>query len=202
METTMTLDYQHYFENGVSYPDYYEGVAAAAQRNDLEGNDTHIPLNFQRMKRLGKTFHMNDDTAAVLRGLTGKIHWLVISENWCGDSAQLSPVMNALAEASEGKIDLRFVYRDQEPALMDAHLTHGKRSIPILIQLDADFRVTGTWGPRPAAAQALTLQLKSDPATAANYSEVLHKWYADDKQQAIQAELQQLLTRTAPASAI
>ena len=45
------------------------------------------------------------------------------------------------------------------------------------------------WGPRPQFAMELVARIKSDPGTAHLYSEELHKWYAKDKQIAIQTEL-------------
>jgi hypothetical protein len=42
--------------------------------------------------------------------------WLVISEGWCGDAAQLLPIINKMAVES-GKIDLRIVLRDENEEL-------------------------------------------------------------------------------------
>ena len=43
-----------------------------------------------------------------LQNLEKEYTWLVISESWCGDAAQLLPIINKMAEISE-KIDLRMV---------------------------------------------------------------------------------------------
>ena len=48
-------------------------------------------------------------------------------------------------------------------------------------------------GTRPQEAMALVKRIKSDPAIAHTYSQEVHKWYAQDKQQNIQAELAVLL---------
>ena len=45
----------------------------------------------------------------------------------------------------------------------------------------------------PKEAMALVKRIKSDPAIAHTYSQEVHKWYAQDKQQNIQAELAVLL---------
>jgi hypothetical protein len=90
---------------------------------------------------------------------------------------------------------MKIVYRDQHLKLIDAHLTNGGRAIPKLIQLDSHFNITGLWGPRPNEAQKLVKALKSNPDTAAKYNEHLHKWYAENKQQAIQAELELLVKK-------
>jgi hypothetical protein len=120
--------------------------------------------------------------------------WLILNEHWCGDGAQIVPVQAAIALASKGRIEARVLFRDQNLELMDQFLTNGGRSIPKTIQLDSEFRVTTSWGSRPAEAQELVMRVKADPERAHLYSEELHKWYAVDRQQAIQSELRMLLS--------
>ena len=103
--------------------------------------------------------------------------------------------LNAIVEFSEGKIEMKLVYRDQNDELMNAYLTKETRSIPKLIQLDKHFKVTGIWGPRPTMAQKLVKELKSNPATAATYANELHLWYAKNKQQDLEEEVSKLLFR-------
>lgn len=188
-------DYQHYFEKGISYSEYLENMTEEAE-NPIDSPNSHfVPMNLQRAKRIGKTVKLTDDILATLNRLQHPIKWLVISEHWCGDASQIMPVLHQIAANSNGKIDMRIVYRDQHLELMDAHLTGTSRSIPKLIQLDQQFGITATWGPRSAEAQRMVLELKSNPETAATYSEILHTWYAKDKQQAIQQELNLLLSK-------
>lgn len=186
-------EYALHFEHAMPYQIYFDGLIAEASGTSQNHNSQYLPINLQRSKRIAKTIKLSDEIIEALNNLHHKINWLVISENWCGDSAQVLPVINAIAEASKGKINLRIVYRDQNPDLMNAHLTNGSRSIPILIQLDANFAFINEWGPRPKEAQQLVKALKSNPETAPTYSEKLHKWYADDKTVSIQKELLKLL---------
>ena len=188
-------DYKSYFEKGISYSQYFENTEKESLEARKEGNAVYVPQNLQRMKRIAKTLRLNEDIIQAVKELTHKANWLVISEHWCGDASQSLPVLNALVQLSDGKIDLKIVYRDENLELMDAHLTGTSRSIPKLIQLDSHFNITGIWGPRPSVAQKLVLDLKKNPETAKNYNEVLHKWYADDKQQAIQKEVLKLLQK-------
>lgn len=145
------------------------------------------------MLRVGKTHSVSAQLADQVTRLKQKIYWLVLTEHWCGDAAQSLPVFNKIAEMSEGKIEMKLVYRDQNPKLMDAYLTNRTRSIPKLIQLNEQFNVTGIWGPRPTEAQKLVKRLKSDAATATAYANELHLWYAKDNQQSLEAEISKLL---------
>jgi thioredoxin-like negative regulator of GroEL len=145
------------------------------------------------MRRIGKTVELLPEVVEAIAGVPQGTHWLVLSEPWCGDAAQSLPVLAAIAEQSGGKIEIKIVYRDANPELMDAYLTGQSRAIPKLVQLDSHLNVTGIWGPRPTVAQKMVLELRSDPQTAPKYAELLHKWYADDRQESIQRELVKLL---------
>ena len=149
----------------------------------------YINLNQRRMHRVEKTFVAGEAITEQVKNLQHKIYWLILTEHWCGDASQTLPVFNKLAELSEGKIEMKLVYRDQNDELMNAYLTNGTRSIPKLIQLDEHCNITGIWGPRPTVAQSLVKELKSNPATAATYANELHLWYAKDKQQSLEAEI-------------
>lgn len=197
METNIVFtpaDNKLYFNKALTYQDYFNRVEKDAALNDTTDELlSKVPLNLQRMKRINKTFQLTDEAKKALSNNTKKRKWLVITENWCGDSAQITPVINALAENSGDKIEVKYIYRDSNPDLINAHLTNGGRAIPKLIELDENFEVTAEWGPRPAEAIALVKQLKSNPETASNYAEHLHKWYTTNKQVAIQNEIAELL---------
>jgi thioredoxin-like negative regulator of GroEL len=118
---------------------------------------------------------------------------LVLNEFWCGDGAQILPVHEAVVARSEGTLEARVLMRDQHDEVMSMFLTKGARSIPKTVLLDAQCRVLGTWGPRPSEAMELVRRLKFNPETAPTYNHDLHKWYAHDRQHAIQREMAVLL---------
>ncbi|MFD1872139.1 thioredoxin family protein [Hymenobacter bucti] len=147
-------------------------------------------LNVQRMHRLDKTVKLQPDLAAAAAGLQGNYCWLVITEGWCGDAAQIVPVLEAVAQASQGHISTRYVLRDEHPALIDQYLTGGSRAIPKLVVLDpATLTEITHWGPRPALARALVQRLKAEGMPHDDFIRELHTWYAHDRTQSTQAEL-------------
>ncbi len=78
---------------------------------------------------------------------------LAVSEDWCGDSVNILPWIDAL-DAGSPLVELRVIERDQHLGLMDEHLTNGRsRSIPIVILLDDRFMERAWWGPRALAMQ-------------------------------------------------
>ena len=118
---------------------------------------------------------------------------LVLNEFWCGDGAQILPVHEAMVVATEGKLEVRVLMRDAHLEVMDLFLTNGGRAIPKTVLMNEALEVLGTWGPRPSEAMDLVKRIKSDPEVAHTYSQQVHKWYTQDKQQNIQAELAVLL---------
>ena len=151
----------------------------------------YTSLNDHRMSRLDKTTKLNPELVEALEGIPQKQYWLVLTEGWCGDAAQIVPILAKMAEAAPD-VELRLLLRDEHLDLMDQYLTNGGRSIPKLIVVDAEtYEEKGSWGPRPAPVQEMVMARKNDP-NAEPYSEFVKKvqlWYAKDRTQTTQAEL-------------
>jgi thioredoxin-like negative regulator of GroEL len=193
--TLTKSDYEGYLQKGIGYTEYKQQMAEDLAVNVDFKIKEYINLNQRRMYRVEKTFEISADMVTQIKNLKHKAYWLILTEHWCGDASQTLPVFNVIAELSKGKIEMKLVYRDQHPELMDAYLTNETRSIPKLIQLDEHYNVTAFWGPRPSVAQQLVKQLKANPATAATYANELHLWYAKDKQQSLESEIAKLIFR-------
>lgn len=188
-------DYKNYFQKAISYDQYKKQMAEELALNPDLKIKQYINLNQRRMHRVEKTYTPSAEIITQVKNLKHKTYWLIVTEHWCGDASQSLPALNAVAELSEGKIEMKLVYRDQNDELMNAYLTNGTRSIPKLVQLDEHYNVTAIWGPRPTIAQKLVKELKSNPATAATYVNELHLWYAKNKQQDLEKEMAQVLFR-------
>ncbi|QPH37772.1 thioredoxin family protein [Pedobacter endophyticus] len=195
------VNYKEYFdEQGIDYLTYRLLVDDLLLEGKTTGPDNseamlqYSKMNVQRMSRIDKTAALNESLMSTISGLTKNYKFLVITEGWCGDAAQIIPVFNKIATESLGKIALRFVLRDKNLPLIDAHLTNGGRAIPVLIILNesAD-QVLATWAPRPQVLQGLLSEWKKETSDMSILSEKLHGWYAKDKTQTTQAELTSLL---------
>ncbi|MBS3993885.1 MAG: thioredoxin family protein [Bacteroidetes bacterium] len=189
---------QQSLQNSLSYTAYRQLI------NDLltEGKSTGTTenpdylqfseLNKSRMNRLDKTLKVLENHKQKLLKLTTSYTWLVISEGWCGDAAQILPVLNKLAEVSDN-IDLRIVIRDENLELMDQFLTNGNRAIPILLILDAEMNVVNQWGPRPLTATQMVLDYKTKYGLLdADFKIQLQTWYNENKGIEIQNEVMNL----------
>ncbi|MDY0903700.1 thioredoxin family protein [Pedobacter sp. CFBP9032] len=182
----------------------YQTYRALVDQLLLEGKSTseasydlhYTKMNVQRMTRVDKTVSLTDELSSTIDHLKENYKFLVITEGWCGDAAQIVPVFNKIAVASLGKIDLKFVLRDKNLPLIDAHLTNGGRAIPVLIVLNetAD-QVLATWAPRPKVLQELLREWKKETTEMPVLAEKLHSWYAKDKTQSTQAELKSVFEK-------
>lgn len=185
------------WEQADSITEHLDGLMAATPRDEEDAPyDKYIPINQKRVKRIRKALAkrgLRDELAAAATSLPRGARMLVLNEFWCGDGAQILPVHEAIALASEGAVDVRVLMRDDNLEVMDLFLTNGGRSIPKTVLLDVEGQVLGTWGPRPEEAMDLVKRIKSDPAIAHTYSQEVHRWYTQDGTQATQAELAVLL---------
>lgn len=191
MMTLTNIDYQNYFNKAISYDQYLRNFQDEIDQGEKSKYAQYLPQNWRRQSRLDRKLKLTETLNATIGELDKDLNWLVITEHWCGDASQINPIINKTAQESNGKINVKFIYRDENEELIDAHLTDGRsRSIPILIQLDNDYKVIGTYGPRPEEAQklAMSLLIKGE-----DYSIPLHSWYARDKQKSIQKDIEQLL---------
>ena len=163
-----------------------EGKTSGA--NQSQGYVDYTRLNRQRMRRLVKECVLSQETVRVVSARPAQWVWLVITEAWCGDSAQCLPVVEMIASANGG-IRTRYVWRDDNPALMDRYLTNGKRMIPKVICLDAaTLADRWTWGPRPEKATPYFQEMQASGLPGLEIAENMQRWYLADAQQSIQAD--------------
>ncbi len=138
-------------------------------------------LNDKRMDRLDKTLKLSEETINSIQNLASSFSFLVISEGWCGDSAQVLPILNKIATSSSN-IDLKIVFRDENEDLMNQFLTNGSKSIPKVIIVDANNKVINSWGPRPSIATKMVLDYKEKHGIIdAEFKKDLQLWYNKDK---------------------
>lgn len=199
------LNYNQIFDKeGLTYANYRELVNQLLAEAKTTGDDHseemlhYTKMNVQRMNRVEKTTVLNDALLNTVAQIKGKYRFLVITEGWCGDAAQIVPVIAKLVSIAPDHFDLKLVLRDQNLPLIDAHLTNGGRAIPVLLVLnEAGELALPKWGPRPANLQSLLTSWKAESTDMQLIAEKLHGWYAKDKTQSIQEELIKTLKQLA-----
>lgn len=152
-------------------------------------------LNLKRMERINKTLHLQESLIETIERLAQKQIWYVITEAWCGDSAQNLPAIVKIAEASDGKIELRIILRDENPNWIEKYHTNGGKSIPKLISFTETGEELFTWGPRPKEANFIFWEWKNNPNGKSwdDFEKELHGWYTKDKNISLQNEFDEIL---------
>jgi hypothetical protein len=132
------------------------------------------------------------ELSARVEALHGQWHLLVLSEDWCGDSINIVPIVAKLTE-SVSNMDMRILARDENLDIMDTHLTGGKsRSIPIVILLNPKFQECGRWGPRPRELQKWVVEKGMQLPKDERYKEI-RTFYARDRGLTTMHEIVQML---------
>lgn len=185
-------------DQAMTYDEYRDLLDRLIKINQTTGIDQseemlhYAKMNLQRMQRIEKTT-ITPSLQQKMEQIKSKYTFLILTEGWCGDAAQILPVLGKLATFNEN-IQLLVLLRDENLDIMDAYLTNGGRSIPKIILLETEtLKEITNWGPRPKEVQDLVLSLKKEGKSHEESNLQLHTWYAKDKTKAIQIEFEALL---------
>ncbi len=130
----MTPDYlSEQFSSALSYEKYL-----ASGKEDQQ----------QRWQRVYDAASVTAAQRELLGGFVRQMNILVVSGIWCGDCVEQCPLIQRIAEVNPGKIDLRFVERDQRPELRDKVTMNGGHRVPVVLFLAEDFYWCATAGDR------------------------------------------------------
>lgn len=182
------------FKSALSYAEYRELVDNLVAGGKTTGNSQSekllefTKLNIQRMNRIDKTVQLSSEATDKLKSQSHLMNLLLIGDAWCGDCAQIIPVVNKIVESSGGKFELRIISRDTYPDLIEKYHSNGAKAIPkVLILFGETDELLCTWGPRPKPAQEIMLNWKNNKDTISweDFEKELHLWYARDKGQTI-----------------
>ncbi len=182
-------------QRSLRYEDYIaltEDLVRNKRTTGFEQSDEMVEytkLNLQRMKRIEKTTVITEELKNTLKNITDKLYWIVITEPWCGDAANIVPLFYRISEFSDN-IEMRLFLRDENNDIMNEYLTNGTKSIPILICLDENFNEKGIWGPRPEKLKQEIIEFKSMPDfNKDELKKLIQMWYFNDKGNEIMSEL-------------
>ena len=200
LENNIAIE-KKYFDQSISYVEYRSLIDLLLLENKTTGLDQskemieYAKLNQQRMRRLDKNLQLNISLKETISKARKKYTILALTEGWCGDAAQIIPLFSKI-ENENSNFELRILLRDNHLELMDQFLTNGTRSIPKFLFTETNTRILkSVWGPRPKEAQELLDRLKVENISKSELKTQLHTWYAHDKTQSTQNEIE-IIIRT------
>lgn len=179
------MNLTQYIEKGLSYQNYLKKIEEQLSEIEAAGDPKsyakYYSINLKRIERLDKNFSLTDGQKEKLTQINSDFKLLIITEGWCGDAAQVMPVVNVMM--NEIGVEQKIVFRDEHPELMNEFLTDGAKSIPILIGVNNEGNEIFRFGPRPQYGMELLKKHKENPKeyTDEQFHQDLQVWYNQDK---------------------
>lgn len=173
------VNYRDSFEQAVPYRAFIDGVRTNAEL--WRAIAARAMIDPQQIEAVEKT---------ALRW-----HLLILADDWCGDAVNTVPYFGALGELASN-LSVRILSRDQNPGIMDAHLTNGARAVPVVILLDEQFNERACWAPRPGALQQWFTTTGRGIPKEERYREI-RRWYARDRGRTSVCEIVDLIRNAA-----
>jgi hypothetical protein len=173
------IDYQGLYAKGITFAEFLENARARRDEWRAHYNDaTVIPDLITRM-----------------RALPEKRRLLIVSEDWCSDSANTVPYIARLVDGAPERLEMRVVNSQLGKAVMEAHRTpDGRAATPTVVVLDADGRVIGAWTERPSSTQTWFLEKQNTIMQKLLHDELID-WYAKDAGKTTVSEIADILSR-------
>ena len=148
--------------------------------------------NKERSGRVHQAYEVSAKLREAIEKIDAPQLWMVLTEDWCGDSAFGLPVVVEAARLNP-LIDLRILLRDDNLDIMDQYLTGTARSIPKLVAFSEVGGERFRWGPRPEEAQRLRENLLAEGLAAGVVSKKLIEWYDEGGWKLVDDELIEVL---------
>ena len=121
------------FAVGLPYPQYVLTGTEEQQR---------------RWKQVYDVARLGDAQKQLVGGFARDMKVLIVSGIWCGDCVQQVPLLQRIAEANPGRVDLRILDRDQNRDLAEKLRINAGDRVPVALFLAEDFELCGIYGER------------------------------------------------------
>lgn len=184
----------HRMHNGLTFEQYIaiwqERLAQPMKGMDREARRYlfYRRYNMERAGRVEAAYEMSDALKAAVDAIDAPQSWLVLTEDWCVDSAFSLPIISE-AISHNPNVNMRILLRDENLDVMDRYLTNGGRSIPKLVVFDEAGQELMDWGPRPDALTRARAAWASEGVEGAMISQRSITWYEAGGWHHVDAEL-------------
>lgn len=174
-----TIDWSGVFNSGVDFKTWLERA--------------EMPEHRERMQAIYDGLTLDPVRGSIVGNLGRTAHVIAIAEDWCGDVVRFAPVIAKIADSSKGKVQLRFITRDQHPDVFVRFLTNGGEAIPKFVFLSDEFVECGNWGPMPNDCRRILSRGKGANDVGAARVRVKQMYESDPNFEAAVRELTELV---------
>ena len=184
--------------NGLTYDEYVSQWKEKLAQS-LKGLDRvarryyfYAKYNDERALRVEEAYTMSDEFEKAIDAIEKPQLWMILTEDWCLDSAYALPIIYAAAQRNS-LINIRILPRDSNLDIMDRYLTKDARSIPKVVAFTMEGEEMWTWGPRPGVLQAMRKSWKEGGEPGNVISQRSVEWYEEGGWKVIETELTEAL---------
>lgn len=175
------MNLENVLKNALSWEKYLNHIKDVIQNSSAnQATQKYYPLNLARIERLLKKIKLTEEQSKRLNALDRDVILIEITEGWCGDAAQILPVVQKMVEEND-KLSSVVVLRDSN-SFINNYLTNGGKAIPIIVGVDKNtLEELFVWGPRPHWAHEILKAYKSGKISHEEFGLELQKMYNKDK---------------------
>jgi thioredoxin-like negative regulator of GroEL len=87
-----------------------------------------------------------------------QINVIAVSGVWCGDCVRQGPMFQKIAEATNGKVQLRWLDRDEHIDLQEKVKINAGNRVPVVLFLSEDYELVGWYGDKPLSRYRIMAQ--------------------------------------------
>jgi thiol-disulfide isomerase/thioredoxin len=179
------IDWESWFEKGLGYQAFLDKYADP-QRDK------------PRWRQVYEQIRLSDGQRQLLAGFTRGMNVLCVAGAWCGDCVEQGPILARIAEAAGGKVDLRFLDRDDNPDVQDELSICGGKRVPVAVFLSEDFYECARFGDRTLSAYRQMARQRVGAACSVGAVRDEHLHAAEVQEWLDQFERVQLMLRLSP----
>jgi thiol-disulfide isomerase/thioredoxin len=99
-------------------------------------------------KRIYDQARLTDAQRTLVQSFVRPMKVIGLSGVWCGDCVQQCPLIARIAEANPGKIDLKWIDRDEHKELQEKVSINAGHRVPVLLFCAEDYHLVGWYGDR------------------------------------------------------
>ena len=115
----------------------------------------------ERIRANYEAIELDDKTLSALAKLDEPVRIIAIAETWCGDVIKQVPLLLRMVEATNGKAELKFIWREDHPDFFARFLTNGGEAVPKFVFCNEAFTEVGNYGPMPSTPRKFISMGKS-----------------------------------------
>jgi hypothetical protein len=173
--SSQELDVRELYEDGVTFEQFLADTRR--RRSAWHDHYEHGAPTYQALQ--------------AAKAVGANLKFLVVAEDWCGDSVNTVPYLARLVEQVAGW-EMRIINSRRGADVLARNLTpDGREATPTILLLDSDHRQIGAFVERPTVLQEWFLRTEMELPRRELY-EQKYTWYAEDAGEETVRELTQL----------